>query len=143
LRYKISDLGAEILLSPQGRLKGRQKIELNQRLQPPNGIMQGLVGLFTSPAQLSWGQTLEDLEGPEQFEDPDLKLPEGLTKAVLWADMVMATEYGDNGGETGNHQHFGPPNGMFNYLPLPGYDRMSFSIKPDLERLSGYFIISL
>jgi hypothetical protein len=67
-------------------------------------------------------ETFEELEEPEQFEDPDLKLPEGLTKEALWADMTMAMERGDDGGEMGNHQHFVPPNGMFNYQQYDPYE---------------------
>jgi hypothetical protein len=67
-------------------------------------------------------EAFEELEEPEQFEDADLRLPEGLTKEVLWEEMNMVMEHGDDGGEMGSHQHFVPPNGMFNYHQLPGYN---------------------
>jgi hypothetical protein len=54
----ISDHGEEPILPLQGGLKGQQKIELNQRLQPPNAIMKGQAGLFISPTQLSWEMKL-------------------------------------------------------------------------------------
>jgi hypothetical protein len=76
-------------------------------------------------------EAFEELEEPEQFEDPDLKLPEGLTKEALWADM----ERGDYGGEMGNHQHFVPPNGMFNYQQ---YDPYEFFHQPGPTSFNGF-----
>jgi hypothetical protein len=43
-------------------------------------------------------EAFEELEELEQFEDPELKLPEGLTREGLWEEMKIA-EHGDEGAD--------------------------------------------
>ena len=43
-------------------------------------------------------EAFEELEEPEQFEDLDLKLPEGLTREGLWEEMRIAEQGNEEGG---------------------------------------------
>jgi hypothetical protein len=61
-------------------------------------------------------ETFAELEEPEQFENPDLRLPEGLTWEQLWEARNLAIGHGDDVGEVASDQ-FVPPPGMFYQLP--------------------------
>jgi len=75
--------------------------------------------LYITPATVMSNETFEELEDPEQFNDPDLLLPEELTGERLWAERQQAINGGLN--DEDEDELPGIVNGL-SYFPCPmGY----------------------
>lgn len=78
--------------------------------------------LYITPATVMGNETFEELEDPEQFNDPDLMLPEELTGERLWAERQQALNGDPNDDDEDELPGIG--NGV-SYFPCPmGYPQV-------------------
>jgi hypothetical protein len=62
--------------------------------------------LYITRATVMGNEAFEDLEEPEQFDDPELKLPKGLTREGLWEEMRIVEQGEEGENEQALHEMF-------------------------------------